>query len=350
MAKNLYYNGNKLINQKDINGNKPEIFAVDGNRSDGKTTWFLRYLFRRFEKHGEKLMIVKRFKNQLPNTEKKIFKLIGPRWFPDSQLTAKKCEQGAYFEMFFNKKPCGYVVDLNSAYKLKDISQYFSDTSYMFMDEFQTQDYCPDEVEKFFTLHFSVARGLDAPTRYVPFFMCCNHVSSLNPYYKQWGCASKVDNIEKGFWKGKGIVIERDMNESISELQKASAFNQAFEGSAMYNHAIKNISLCDNFSFVEKLKINKFDYICNCIIDGSYISLVRVYNVPGVNFYFSDNVNMNCRSNFTVNSLDHNSDTLLLSKNINFINGLKNQFDHGYMRFSSLEVKEKAFAFLMIMI
>lgn len=350
MVKNLFYDGNKLINQRDINGNKPEIFVVDGNRSDGKTTWFLRFLLRRFKKNGEKFMVVKRFKNQLRNCDEKMFKLVGQRWFPDDELTSAKREDGAYYELMLNNIPCGYVVDLNSAYKLKDISQYFSDTTTMFMDEFQTKDYCPEEVEKFFTLHFSVARGLDKPTRYVPVYMCCNHISSLNPYYKFWKCGAYVDSIEKGFWKGKGIVIEKDMNEGISNLQRESGFNQAFEGSSMYKHSIDNKSLTDNFSFVEKLKVNRFDYICNCIVDGEYISLIRVYGIEGVNFYFSDSVNLNCKSNFTVTSNDHDIDTLLLGKNINFLNGLKNQFDHGFIRFSSLEVKEKAFAFLMILV
>ena len=89
MDKNIFYNGNRLLNMKDINGNKPEIFAVDGNRSDGKTTWFSKKLVRDFKKEGKKFMLVKRYKNQLKNSEKKFFKLIGEHWFKNDILTLK---------------------------------------------------------------------------------------------------------------------------------------------------------------------------------------------------------------------------------------------------------------------
>lgn len=350
MDKNIFYNGNRLLNMKDINGNKPEIFAVDGNRSDGKTTWFSKKLVRDFKKEGKKFMLVKRYKNQLKNSEKKFFKLIGEHWFKNDILTAESRENGAYYELFLNEVPCGYVCDLNSAYKLKDMSQYFSDTSAMFMDEFQALEYVPEEIKKFFTLHFSVARGYGQVSRYVPVYMCCNHISSLNPYYKAWKCGAQVDSIEKGFYRGKGFVIERDFNTKVIELQKQSTFNQAFEDSEIYEHSVLNKSLKDNFSFCEKVKTNKYDYICNVIVDNERVALLRVYDVEGVNFYFSSNVNLTCKRNFTIFSNDHCIDTLLLDRNIDFLNTLKNQFDRGLIRFQNLEVKEKAFAFLSILV
>lgn len=350
MDKNIFYNGQRLINTKDINGNTPEIFIVDGNRSDGKTTWFSKKLVNDFKKHGKKFMLIKRYKNQLKNSEKKFFKLIGEHWFKHDILTAESREQGSYYELFLNKKPCGYVCDLNSAYKLKDMSQFFSDTDQMFLDEFQALEYVPEEFNKFFTLHFSVARGFGSVSRYVPVYMCCNHISSINPYYKALKCGAAVDSIEKGFYKGDGFVIERDFNTKVMELQKQSAFNRAFSGTDIYNHSVLNESLTDNFSFVERVKTSKFQYICNIIVDGEYISLVRVLDVKGVHYYFSEKVNMNCKSNFTIFSNDHSIDTLLLPRNIDFLNALKSQFDHGFIRFSTLDVKAKAFEFLSIMI
>ena len=134
------------------------------------------------------------------------------------------------------------------------------------------------------------------------------------------------------------------------EIQKQSAFNRAFANTDIFNHSVLNESLTDNFSFVEKVKTSRFQYICNVIVDGEYISLIRVQDVKGVNYYFSDKVNKNCKSNFTIFSNDHSIDTLLLPRNIEFLNVLKSQFDHGFMRFSSLDVKAKAFEFLSIMI
>lgn len=351
MEQNLFYNGNKLINMKDATGQKPWIFAVDGNRSDGKTTWFVRMLLNRFKKGKiRKFMIVKRFKYQLNNTDEKLFKLVHEMWFKDDKMTSEKREGGQFFELFLNNKPCGYVVDVNNAFTLKDISQYFADTDAIFIDEFQTLQYADDEIKKFHTLYTSIARGPGQPVRYVPVYMCCNHVSSLNPYYKAWGVCEQVDSVKKGFIKGDGFIIERDFNENVANLQAQSGFNRAFKNSEVYEHTINNTSFLDNFSFVEKVKTSRFDYICNIIVDKIYISLVRVYDVDGVNYYFSDKINKNCKTNFVIKSGDHNQDTFLLKKNIQFLYSLKNQFDHGFIRFSSLEVKEKAFDFLTIMV
>ena len=48
------YDATKLLSQTDINGNKPQLFISTTNRSSGKTTWFSRYLIKRFKKYGEK--------------------------------------------------------------------------------------------------------------------------------------------------------------------------------------------------------------------------------------------------------------------------------------------------------
>lgn len=350
MEQSIFYNGQRLINSKDINGDMPEIYAVDGNRSDGKTTFFARKMIRDFKKYGKKFMIVKRFQYQIKNAHEVMFKLVGPHWFPKDKLTAVSQFKGRYMELFLNDKPCGYVCALSMAEKLKDISQFYCDTDQMFFDEFQAKEYVPDEANMLFTLHTSAGREFGKAVKRVPVYMCCNHVSSLNPYYKMWGCGARVDEMKKGIYRGDGFVIERDFNEKVSKLQEQSAFNRAFINSSIYKHTVFNESVSDNFSFCEKIKSSKFDYICNCIIDGEYISLIRVKDVPGVHYYFSENVNKSCRCNFTVFSNDHSIDTLLLGRNVDFLNSLKNQFDHGYMRFSNLDVKEKAFQFLSIMI
>lgn len=350
MDQNLFYNGSKLLSTKDIDGNPPAFYCVDGNRSDGKTTFFARKLVRDFKKHGKKFMLIKRYKYQIYKAHLTFFKLVGPHWFPKDILTAQRGENGMYMELFLNDKPCGYVVDLNSAEKLKEYSQFYCDVDQIYMDEFQCSEYVPDEINKMLLIYTSAARGYGQPVRYVPVYMSCNHVSSLNPYYKAWKCGAIVDGIKKGFYRGKGVVIERDFNEHVSKLQKESAIFRAFEDTDMMKHITENESFKDNFSFVEKVRSSKFDYICNVIIDKEYISLVRVHDVSGVHYYFSENVNKNCNCNFTIFSNDHTIDTMLLSRNIDFLNALKSQFDHGYIRFSSLEVKEKAFAFLSIMI
>lgn len=45
-----FYDNNKLLNLLDENGNHPEIFISEGNRSAGKTISFNRYLVNNYIK------------------------------------------------------------------------------------------------------------------------------------------------------------------------------------------------------------------------------------------------------------------------------------------------------------
>ena len=47
-----YYEPNKLLNMKDLNGRKPAIYICDGNRSSGKTTAFYKLAVDEFLQIG----------------------------------------------------------------------------------------------------------------------------------------------------------------------------------------------------------------------------------------------------------------------------------------------------------
>ena len=163
-----YYDGTKLLSMKDINGNTPEIFMVTSNRTAGKTTYFSRLLFNRAIKRGEKFMLIYRFNYELDNCADKFFKDISALFFPQYHMYSKKEAKGIYHDLYYMKEGdengthCGYAVALNNVDQLKKNSHLFSDTASMMFDEFQseTNHYCGDEVNKFISLHTSVARVL----------------------------------------------------------------------------------------------------------------------------------------------------------------------------------------------
>lgn len=351
MVKDIYYNGTKLINiRKDAAGLLPEIYCVDGNRNAGKTTWFKRYFVNRFKKHKEKFMLLYRFGNQLTSIDQKFWKDIHFLFFKDDELSIKPQDKGSYIELFLNGESCGYATAINSADKVKENSHMFTDVKRIFFDEFQATKYVPDEVDKLFSIHTSIARGPNQPVRYVPVYMCCNHVSSLNPYYRAWHCASQVDEIQEGFYIGNGFVIEKNMNTVVSEKQKEGGFNRAFSSSQVYKHTVENESLLDNRSFVEEIKSGDFKYICTINVDGSQIALKQVRGVSGVMFYFTDKIDPSYKTRYAVNTEDHSGNTVLLGRSAMLIMQVKKCFEAGFVRFSSLEVKGSAFEFLMLMI
>ena len=71
-----YYDGTKLLSMKDINGKNPELFMVTTNRTGGKTTWFNRYLVKKFKNGQGKFCLIYRFNYELSDVVEKFFTLM----------------------------------------------------------------------------------------------------------------------------------------------------------------------------------------------------------------------------------------------------------------------------------
>lgn len=351
MEQNKYYDGSKLISiTKDRYGQKPEIFCVDGNRQSGKTTFFGRWFINRFKKHGEKFIIIKRWDNQLSTVVEKFWPVLHRLFFPNDCLTSEKRDGGAYYELFLNDEPCGYAISINGAAKVKENSHLLSDAKRMLFDEFQSDKYVPDEVSKLISIHTSIARGDYEFSRYCPLYMVCNHVSSLNPYYKAWHCATEVDELQEGFYKGDGFIIEKNMNYAAADAMKQSGFNRAFKNTSAVEHAINNTGINDNRNFIEKINTNGAEYVATCVVDQQKIALRRIRNTNGVAYYFDNNYDPSCKTKYAVSTQSHSAETVLInSKSIILLANLRRCFEAGYIRFSTLEVKAAAFDFMMIM-
>lgn len=348
MADNIYYNGTKLINSKDKYGNKPEIFIVDGNRSSGKTTYWYRYLVNRFLKHKEKFILIYRYQNELKGVSDQFFGNIGSLFFPGHDCTEEKRQEGAFYELFIDNESCGYAISLNNPDKIKKLSHFFREVKSMYFDEFQAKKYASDEADNLISIHTSIAREPNRPVRYLPLYMSSNHISSLNPYYKLLGCAARIDELQEGFFKGDGFVIEKNMNEAVAELQKQSPFLRAFSGSKEVQHTIENTSSADNHSFIENIQTANFDYICNIKIGEEIIALKAPKDKKGVRFYFTKEYDANKKDILAISSDSHDETTIMLGKTYGLILACKAEFERGRVRFSDIETKEKAFAFLML--
>lgn len=345
-----FYNGTKLLNSKDLNGNTPSIFVCDGNKSAGKTVYFSRYLVNRFKKYGEKFILLYRYKNELENVSDKFFNDIRDLFFVNDTMQDEKMENGNYINLYLNEKHCGYAMAVNSAYTLKKLSHVFTDSVRIMFDEFQVpkDQYCCNEVDKFITLYDSIARGGGKSTRYVQVIMISNHISALNPYYKAWDCCVEVDKITDGYYKKDGLVIEKVMNTSVVDEKKEIGFYQAFASSKTMAHVLENKSLFENNNFIEEIKLGTFNYICNICCDGHHFALKQVLNNDKVRYYFTDKIDPNVNTRFVISALEHNDTSMLVGHNFELIRQIRILFDCGYVRFSDIQTKECAFAFLQL--
>lgn len=333
-----FYDGTRLLSMKDLNGDRPEIFLCTTNRSAGKTTYFNRLLVKKFKERNEKFMLLYRYNYELSDCAEKMFKDIGGLFFPEDHMESKSRAKGIYHEFYLNGAPCGYAVALNNADTLKRNSHLFSDTAAMFFDEFQPENgrYCTNEINKFISLHISVARGNSKQSRYVPVYMCGNTVSLINPYYVALGISERLKEDTK-FLRGDGFVLEVGYNPGASAALKGSGFNRAFAGSKQVEYAAQAVYLNDNTAFIERPAGSGL-YFCTLKYEGKEYA-IREYPESGL-VYCDDHPDLTYNVRITVTTEDHQVNYVMLKKNSMYIASLRWYFEHGAFRFKNLKCKE----------
>lgn len=340
------YDATKLLSQTDINGNRPQLFISTTNRSSGKTTWFSRYLVKRFKKASEKFMILYRFSYELSDVSDKFFKGIKELFFPNDEMTYKIKAKGKYAELFLNDTPCGYAVAINDADTLKKNSHLFSDVQRIFFDEFQseTNHYCQDEVKKFLSLITSVARGGGEQVRYVPVYMVANFVTLLNPYYLKLGVSDKL-NLKTNFYKGPGFVIEQSFYKNVADLQAASGILQAFAESDYTKYVKEKIYLNDDDTFISDPE-GQSRYIATLIYEKKYYS-VREYKDKGI-LYCSQSYDQTFPKVLAITTDDMDINIVSIKQHSFLISMFKTYFEYGAFRFQNQTCKTVIFKLLSL--
>ena len=342
--KPTYYDGAKLLSLKDINGDVPELYLCTTNRSGGKTTYFGRLVVNRFIKTGKKFCLMYRFNYELKDVANKFFKDIGSLFFPYFYMTEKAQAKGVYYELFLmcpawdEPKSCGYAIALNQADQIKRLSHLMSDTTSILFDEFQseTNHYCSEEVQKFISIHTSLARGQGKQVRYLPVYMLSNAVTLINPYYTSLGISARLNPRTK-FLRGEGWVLEQGFIDSAANAQKGSAFNRAFSAEKYVGYAAANTYLNDNVAFIDKVD-GRSRYLCTLKHDGKSYA-IREYADIGI-IYCDDRADMTFPYRLTVTTEDHDVNYVMLKKNDVFLTQLRWYFEKGCFRFKDLKCKE----------
>ena len=336
----IYYNGAKLLSMKDSRGEDPEIYLCTSNRTAGKTTYFNRKLINGHKKHGRKFVIIYRYMGELDDCASKFFKDIGGLFFPGDVFTSKARAKGAYHELYLNDKECGYALALNAADKIKRYSHLFSDVDEMLFDEFQSEsnEYCPDEIRKFRSVHTSVARGQGKMVRRVPVYMISNPVSIINPYYVAMGISDRLTSHVR-FLRGPGYVLEQGRNDAATAAQKQSAFNLAFEGEqdSYGAYTSEGIYLNDNMAFIAK-PVGIGRYICTLRYQDHDYSL-KEFADQGI-IYCDDRADSSFPTRISVTTEDHRVNYVMLRRNDLFLSHMRHLFQRGAFRFKNLRCKE----------
>lgn len=270
-----YYSGARLLSQKDVNGEKPEIFISNTNRSSGKTTYFNRLALRRFLKGEGQFYLNYRVAVESGEVANSFYNGI-QQFFPGMEMTQKTVANGKLVKLFIDGDLCGFAIPLTAAEYVKKLSHLFADVTFGVFDEFQSEtgNYLPGEVNNFISIHQSVARGGGSMARYVPVVMISNLASTLNPYYRALGIRN-ADLIGSNFFRGDGFVVERRTVEEAKEALRAQAFNRAFsQGDNRYAASMTGDGeLLDCTTFVEPKPDGRGEYLCNIVAYGRKFAL-----------------------------------------------------------------------------
>ena len=336
MAK--YYDGTKLLSMRDINGLKPEIYICVTNRTGGKTVFFNRLAVNKWKQNKGKFILIYRYNYELDDVADKFYKDISGLFFPGTYMFSKRKASGIYHELFIDKEPCGYAISLNQSDQIKKYSHLFSDANRMIFDEFQseTNHYCTDEVEKFISVHTSIARGHGEQVRYLPVYMLGNPVSIINPYYTELGISERL-TAETKFLRGNGFVMEQGFVESASLAQKESGFNRAFAKNSYVAYASECVYLNDNTAFIEK-PTGRSKYLVTLRYKGTDFA-IREYGEAGI-VYCDDKPDYTYPDRITVTTDDHAINYVMLKRNDIFLTNLRYYFERGCFRFKDLRCKE----------
>lgn len=332
-----YYDGCELLSQKDLNGKTPELFLTSGNRSSGKTTYFSRLLVNKFIKTGSKFGLLMRFDYEMDDVANKFFKDINTLFFPTYEMKSFSRSRGIYHELVLNDTACGYALALNRADTIKKFSHFFSDVDRLFFDEFQseTNHYCSREVQKFLSIHKSIARGQGQQQRCVPVYMCSNAVSLLNPYFSALGISGRIRKDTR-FLRGNGFVFENSFIESAAIASAESGIASAFASNEYIAYASQNVYLNDNMSFIDKPK-TPGTYIATIRADSRDFA-IREHAKEGF-IFVNKNVDSSFPGKIAVTLDDHSINYVMLNKYGFFITRQRQLFEKGCYRFQDLECK-----------
>lgn len=341
-----YYNPQKILNMKDLDGEEPSIYMITTNRSAGKTTSFLKKALADFKKTGAKLVLIYRYTYEL-NSCADIFKDV-LKLYPEYGETMQGAShaKGLFYELFLDKESFGYAIALSNPDALKKYSPIFAEVQHAIFDEFQSETgkYLNKEVQKIQSIYLTIARGGGSQSRNVKLFLLGNMVTIMNPYFIFFEIHKRLKS-NTNFLRGHGWIAEFGFNESASKAIKGNAFFKAFEKESYMSYSTEKVYLHDADIFIEKPK-GRAKYICTIVHDNVSYG-VREYFDEGV-LYISHKPDNSCKQVVAFKASDHNQNTIMLNHYSYLWKNVRDAFNNGYLRFDDMKAKSAIFDILSV--
>ena len=333
-----YYDPSIILNKKDLDKKRPNLFIISTNRSAGKTTSWLKESLDRFKNTGKKTAILYRQKyecqgaNLIYTDVLKIYPEYG------TEMTIQRQVDGLFYELFLDNESFGYALPLNMPDQLKKYSPMFADVGLILFDEFQTEAgrYLPKEPQKLQALVLTIARGGGKQARNVDCVLLGNLVSMMNPYFIYFGIYKRFKKDTK-FIRGHGWIAEISFNESSAKAIKETGIGRAFAEDEYMKYSTDNEWLINSDEFIEK-PTGRSVYICTIKYDNKNYGVREYYDMGYL--CVSQKYDPDCKRLMTFKASDHTQNSMMLGRNCFLWKNIRDAFNNGYLRFSDVESKE----------
>jgi hypothetical protein len=315
MEKSLYYNPNKMLSYNRI------LNFIIGARGIGKSFSMKEYPIKRFLKHGEQFIYVRRYKPELKKVTNYFNDVM--TLFPDHQFKVKGRE------FYIDGKLAGWAIPLSSWQSEK--SNAYPAVSTIIFDEFirekDNSGYMPNEVEALLNLMDTVFRNREN----VRCVCLSNAVSVVNPYFLYFGL---VPNIHKRYNAYESILIEIPDSKDFSEERRKTKFGNLIDGTEYGEMSLDNEFTNDSQLFIDKRsKDSKF--VFSVIYKGMTIG-IWIDQQVGL-LYLSHDHDPSTKFCFALSADDLKENAMMLSgwRNNYYLKKLVKAFMNGYLRFDN---------------
>lgn len=321
----IYWNPSQLLSH-----NKLYNFVV-GNRGAGKSFGAKLLAINKWLKKRQQFVYVRRYGTELETIQNYFSDVIKEGYFQDHSFDVKN---GCFL---IDDEVAGYYIQLSTSSKNKSTS--YPDVSLIIFDEFiidkGTYRYLKDEVTVFLDLYETIAR-----TRDVIVLFISNAISSINPYFVYFDIRPRPG---QKFINKDEVCVQMYTNQAFIEKKKDTRFGRLIEGTKYAAYAIDNEFLRDNDNFIEKPTGR-----LNCWYELIYMNQrYTVWYGFETGYVYITHLNApETVQTYSLTTEDYMPNMLLLTSKKDIFKTLKQAYEYGQVRFSSLRCKSAFLEFI----
>lgn len=315
MDKSLYYNPNKMLSYNRI------LNFIIGARGIGKSYSMKVHPIKRFLKHGEQMIYLRRYKGEL----KKITNYFNDvaNEFPEHEFKIKGRQ------MLIDGKLFGWAIPL-SAWQSEKSNAYPNVTTIIFDEFIREKDksgYLPNEVGALLNLMDTVFRTRDN----VRCVCLSNSVSVVNPYFLYFNL---VPDIGRRYNAYEDILIEIPESKDFSEERRKTRFGRLIDGTEYGDMSLDNTFVNDSSVFIEK-RSKESKFVFSIVYNGLTMG-VWIDNQRGL-MYLSPEHDPTTKNRFALTTDDLNETSLLMLgwRDNYYLKKLVGCFMNGVLRFDN---------------